>query len=126
MRWPDVNETGVSSTAVDFYNKLIRFRTELRNRLVLNKMTNCLVYIKKMEMNIPEKELALFLNVEEVTYKEPKGVAFRFKEDERFDAKVYDYYNTCYRCDPISGNKEYLCGVCNKYLQDYSIKLIKS
>lgn len=125
MRWPSIRDPSISNYAVDFYNQIINFRTDLRNRLVTNRMNNCLVYIQNLKTPIPEEEMALILNVDEVTYKEPKGVPLRFKETERFEAMIYDYYATCFRCDPKSGNKEYLCQTCQKYMADYSIKLVK-
>lgn len=55
LRWPVVENVILSNLSVDFYNKLINFRTDLRNRLITNKMKNGMVYIKNMESDIAEE-----------------------------------------------------------------------
>ena len=91
------------------YNKLIVLRTKLRNKLYLNKLKNSTIYIEETKDGskndeltivgrIPEDQMALFLGVNEVIYKEPKMIEkFTLKEGNHL-LQGFEY-ESCYRCD---------------------------
>lgn len=112
LRWPAVRSLNVDD--VELYNNLMNFRAELRNKLKLNKLYNALVYFDKAPEGIPEPELALLMDVRKVVYSPPEFLPpekFSLKRS-LYSCKVYFYDETCYRCDPKHGKKDYLCINC--------------
>lgn len=75
---------------------------------------------------MPVEELAEFLGVNRTEHEPPPVLSRKFKmklkKGHPFDAEVvchvYEYEDSCIRCDQRSQKTDLLCGKCTEYLKE--------
>jgi hypothetical protein len=73
MKWPEIKNSESFYKSLLEYNALIKIRTELRNKLELNKFSHCeMVFPMSDTITYTQEDLRKFFGVDKISFVEPE------------------------------------------------------